>query len=121
LHSIASKMKVRDFVLFAAFLAGCGCVSTPVPRAGFSSGFPSLEMLPPVVLQEVERQTFELVTTPVGLPEDVRSALATELRQSRLVIAAASEQWSSGCLPVPGLPRQHLVFAAVCSMYAVIE
>jgi len=110
-------MKLRTVLAMWLLLAGCRRLATPIPKAGLSrSG-----TLPPALLQEVERQSFNLVASPSGLPPDIRSALAEALAQSRLVIAAPSEEWSAGCLVRPGAPRQRLRFAAVGERYSVLE
>src|SRR5437773_350013 len=104
-------MKTRTLIALSLILAGCNRVSTPVPRAGLSrSGG-----LPPALLQDVERETFRLISSPAGLPSDTGSALAAALGQTRLVIAAPGEEWSGGCLVKAGAPRHRLRFAAVSS------
>src|SRR5262245_13757228 len=103
-------MKIRALGLTVGVaVLGCHRMASPVPKAGLSrSGG-----LSPSLLQEVERQTFELVAAPASLPRDIRAGLARELGQSRLSVAAASEPWASGCLEVPGLPHERLRYAAI--------
>jgi hypothetical protein len=71
---------------------------------------------------ELAAETYSLATSPADLPRSVRVALARQLGQGQLHIAAAGRPYNASDVVVDSaLPYHRLVCAAVGSKYVVVQ
>ncbi|HET7746701.1 MAG TPA: hypothetical protein VFM29_05340 [Vicinamibacteria bacterium] len=69
----------------------------------------------------LEKERYDAVTHPGGLPADLRAGWAAALGQKELFVAAPGEPFESTDLVRPGRPRVRFIVAAVGPAYAVVH
>lgn len=97
--------------------AACLLAAAIVPVTGW--GAPDKGRLP---VKELTEERYALVTDPEKLPMQVRDALAREVKQPKLHMAAAGAPYISGDMVVDdSLPIHRLILAAVGPKHAIVH